>query len=433
MEYGMWIGTWIRIPLVIMFRWRSLWLGDLDHHTNNFQASNSFYPSTGWKSHETRGPMIPLRECVPQSPAGWSRVALEMTGSDVSFWNSYLVPRRRCSLMWAESKEKQSLRMSYKLDLPHCPEARSPSLEDVLKYNSLSAGMSSNSMPSAQHISPQLANTLPSELIPITSPQPSTIDLTQSLQARNLQEQLNAFISQTPIKHGAQVLFESRAADHIHITTATDDIVPKARITSFMLFLEIQLFKISKSDNLDANMHKYIPADCLLSTLAQLGWSRPHLKTRVAVINSQLAYTCFNILVTAHTYPMLSLPNHNQQYCRSRLAIALYTSSTILLGNRGKPTGEARLHGWEHVEVDDKYLLNLETDGPTRIQKLVEGTVQKSVRGVTICFGNADGEVILSPLKEEAILLRQIHVRIHNNQETQTANDQGQRQTVSNA
>ena len=221
--------------------------------------------------------------------------------------------------------------------------------------------------------------------------------------------------------------------DDIHITTAIDDMVPKARITSLTLFLEIQLFKISQSGILDTNIHKYIPADFLLSTLAQLGRSRPHLETKVALINSPLAYSCFHVLATTHAYPMLSSHNHDQQCCRTRLAIALYTSSTILLGHQGTSQEEARLHSWKYVEVDDKFLLNLETNKPARIQTLVQGRVQKSAQGLSIDFGNADEEVVLSSLKDEALLLRKIHLRIHSNQETQTANDQGERQTVSNA
>ena len=50
------------------------------------------------------------------------------------------------------------------------------------------------------------------------------IILKQSLQTRNLREQLNAFISQHSIKHDNQVLFQPRAADNIHIITATDNI-----------------------------------------------------------------------------------------------------------------------------------------------------------------------------------------------------------------
>jgi hypothetical protein len=104
------------------------------------------------------------------------------------------------------------------------------------------------SMPSAQQITPQQdpPNSFPSQLIPLTSPQQPTVDLTPSLQVRNLREQLNAFTSQTSIKYNNQVLFQPTAADNVHVITATDDMVPKARITSWELFLEIQLFLTSQ-------------------------------------------------------------------------------------------------------------------------------------------------------------------------------------------
>jgi hypothetical protein len=78
------------------------------------------------------------------------------------------------------------------------------------------------------------------------------------------------------------------------------------------------------------------------------------------------------------------------------------------------------------------FLLTLETDESTRVQKLVQGRVQKSAQGVLIYFENGDDEVVLSSLKDEAHLLRQIHLSIHSNQETQADNDQGQKELVSN-
>jgi hypothetical protein len=295
--------------------------------------------------------------------------------------------------------------------------------------------MSSDSITSAQRLSPQQdsANTYPSELIPIILPQPSTIGVTQSLQARILQEQLNAFTSQTSIKCDNQVLFQPRAADNIHIITATDDMVPKVRVTSWGLLLETQLFLTSQSGNVDADIHKYIPADHLLPTLAQMRRSRPHLKTKIALIESQLVYTCFHVLATAHAYPTLSFRDHHQQYCRIRLAIASYTSSIILSKHQDTSEQKARLHSWKYIEVDDKFLLTLETDEPTRVLKLVQGRVQKSAQGVSIYFENGEEEVVLSFLKDEAHLLRQIHLSIHSNQETEADNDQGQKELVSNS
>jgi hypothetical protein len=67
---------------------------------------------------------------------------------------------------------------------------------------------------------------------------------------------------------------------------------------------------------------------------------------KVALIESQLAYTCFQVLATAQAYPTLSFRDHHQQYYRIRLAIASYTSSTIRLRKQGTSEEIAWLHSW---------------------------------------------------------------------------------------
>jgi hypothetical protein len=271
-------------------------------------------------------------------------------------------------------------------------------------------------------------NTLPSELVPIALPQTGTINLVQSLQARALGEQLKAFTSQPSIRHEDQTLSQPRATDNIHIITTTDDMVPKARITSLTLFLEIQLFKAGHSANFDANMHRYVPADYLLFTLGQVGRSRPHLKTMVALIESYLAHACFQALVTAHIQPLDSFPEHQNQYCRVRLAIATYTSSTILLrNNQNLPVDEFRLLSWRHVDND--FLLTVESLQPGKIQKPVR---EERVSAASIYFQSVDENVILSSFKVELKLIRQLHQNIGHSQGSQTADNQGQKQPVSN-
>jgi hypothetical protein len=290
--------------------------------------------------------------------------------------------------------------------------------------------MSSNNMPSAQQTTSLLdsQNKFPSELVPIAISQTPTIDLTQSLQARTLREQLNAFTSRSSIKHEDQTLCQPRATDNIHIITATDNMVPKARVTSLTLFLEIQLFKAGHSGNFDANMHRYIPADYLLFTLAQLGRSRPHLKTMVALIESYLAYACFQALITAHIQPPGSFPEHRNQYCRVRLAIATYTSSTILLRNhQNLLMDKVRLLSWRHV--DDDFLLTVESLKPGKTQKPVQ---EERVPAESIYFQSVDANVRLSSFKVELKLIRQLHQNIGHSQDAQTADDQGVKQPVSN-
>jgi hypothetical protein len=288
------------------------------------------------------------------------------------------------------------------------------------------------SMPSAQQITPQQdpPNSFPSQLIPLTSPQQPTVDLTPSLQVRNLREQLNAFTSQTSIKYNNQVLFQPTAADNVHIITATDDMVPKARITSWELFLEIQLFLTSQLGNIDANIHNYIPADRLLPTLAQMRRSRPHLDTKVALVESQLAHVCLQVLVTTHATTTLSFHDHQRQYCQVRPAIAMYTSSTILLRHQDMPEKKVRLLSWTHVVADDNFLLTVETIGAEKFQTLAQ--VQRLVSAASIYFQEPDAKVFLSSLKDESHLIRQLHQNIRSSQDTQAANNQGQRQAVSN-
>lgn len=265
---------------------------------------------------------------------------------------------------------------------------------------------------------------LPSELLPTSVTQPPLIDLTQSLQARTLQEQLKAFVSPDLIKHGEQVLFRPQVTNDVHIITATADIVPKAIITSLTLFLEIQLFMASQSAGFDAQLHAYTPADRMLPTLAQIRCSRPHIKSKVASVESQLASACTQVLNTAQANPKVPLRDHQLQYCRTRLTIALYTSSTILLKVRGrKPDEKAHLSSWQYVEVDEKFLLILKT--------AEQKTVEKLIKIVSIYSQKDDEEVKLSSLTDEMILIDQIHQSILSGEDAPTTNDRSQGQIVS--
>lgn len=239
--------------------------------------------------------------------------------------------------------------------------------------------------------------TVPSQFVPTTSPQPFINDTRQSLQARNLRQQLEAFELPKPIKHGEHVLCEPSLGENVHIVSATGNLVPQVLLTSLPLFLEITLLKISHSESLNVNRGVYIPADIFFLTLAQLRIDRPHLKAMVASIESRLAYTCIQALKYAKIFPTHPFHDHQEQYCLVRLAIAVYTSSIVILEPRPGIQEEARLQSWRRVQGDGKFELTLRTDG--------QRTVQKLVRSKYIYSQKADKGVKLASVEDEAIFV----------------------------
>jgi hypothetical protein len=189
--------------------------------------------------------------------------------------------------------------------------------------------------------------------------------------------------------------------------------------------LEIQLFLTSKSANFDANIHTYTPADYVLSTLSQLRNERPHLKRKVALVESQLARACIQVLVTTRTNQPPLTRDHRLQYCRIRLTMAVYTSSTVSLKNcPGTSTDSARLQSWKYDEATDAFSLTLETDEKTRVQKLMKSISIYSQRG--------DDDVKLSSVADEVARICKIDRNIPSEQNAQVGDKRGCIQAVSN-